>query len=226
MNNELPIVIVEDEEKLAHILNDYCVDYGYKTLLFHNGREALDWLKSHQARMVLLDLMLPEVDGLTICKEYRKHSDGPVIMITAKVEEIDRLLGLELGADDYICKPFSPREVIARVKTVLRRVESSPTIVADGLTLNENTYTASYKKAQAELTAVEFRLLSTLYEQPGRIFARDSLMNSIYKDGRIVSDRTVDSHIKKLRKKLIGLGLSEDVIQSVYGVGYRYQKAQ
>ncbi|KAG1661944.1 Signal transduction histidine-protein kinase BaeS [Nymphon striatum] len=120
--------------------NDYCVDYGYKTLMFHNGREAQEWLLNNQARLVLLDLMLPEVDGLTICKEYRKVSDGPVIMVTAKVEEIDRLLGLELGADDYICKPFSPREVIARIKTVLRRVESTKSLIVDDLVLNENTY--------------------------------------------------------------------------------------
>lgn len=223
MNSELPIVIVEDEEKLAQLLNDYCIDFGYKTMIFHNGREAQGWLASNQARMLLLDLMLPEVDGLTICRECRKHSDVPVIMITAKVEEIDRLIGLELGADDYICKPFSPREVMARIKTVLRRIESTETTVTDDLSLNEDTYTVSYNKSQMALTAVEFRLLNTLYQQPGRIFSRDNLMDAIYNDDRIVGERTVDSHIKKLRKKLIGLGISEEIVQSVYGVGYRYQ---
>ena len=114
---EHPVVIVEDEVKIAALLQDYCEDAGYKTHVFHDGDEALAWLKQNTARLVLLDLMLPGTDGLTICQEYRKQSDVPVIMITARVEEIDRLLGLGLGADDYICKPFSPREVIARIQT-------------------------------------------------------------------------------------------------------------
>ena len=226
-----PVVIVEDEVKIAELLRDYCEQAGYSTLLFHDGDEAHAWLQHHPARMVLLDLMLPGTDGLTICQSLRKHSDIPVVMITAQVEEIDRLLGLGLGADDYICKPFSPREVIARMKVILRRVEkgihqvSQPGIdesETPGLNLNEDSLEVSFADKTVELTAVEFKLFKTLFDSPGRIYSRDHLMSHIYVDNRIVSDRTIDSHIKKLRKKLMGLGVPEDPVCSVYGVGYKY----
>ena len=215
------VVIVEDEVKLAKLLRDYCEQAGYNTLLFHDGYEANAWLQRHPARMVLLDLMLPGTDGLTICQGLRKHSDIPVIMITAQVEEIDRLLGLGLGADDYICKPFSPREVIARMKVILRRVENSAPEIRE-LGLNEDSLEVSFADKTVELTAVEFKLFKTLFDSPGRIYSRDHLMSHIYVDNRIVSDRTIDSHIKKLRKKLMGLGITNDPVCSVYGVGYKY----
>ena len=226
-----PVVIVEDEVKIARLLRDYCEQAGYPSVMIHDGDEALDWLQNNRARMVLLDLMLPGTDGLTICQNLRKHSDVPVIMITAQVEEIDRLLGLGLGADDYVCKPFSPREVIARMKVILRRVEkgihqvSQPGIdepETPGLNLNEDSLEVSFADKTVELTAVEFKLFKTLFDSPGRIYSRDHLMSHIYVDNRIVSDRTIDSHIKKLRKKLMGLGVPEDPVCSVYGVGYKY----
>jgi two-component system response regulator BaeR len=200
-------------------------------LLFHDGDEAHAWLQHNPARLVLLDLMLPGTDGLVICQGLRKYSDIPVIMITAQVEEIDRLLGLGLGADDYICKPFSPREVIARIKVILRRVENSsresqqsgidePEI--DKLSLNENSLEVCFAGKSVELTAVEFKMFKILFDSPGRIYSRDHLMSHIYADNRIVSDRTIDSHIKKLRKKLMGLEMVNDPVCSVYGVGYKY----
>ena len=219
---EHPVVIVEDEVKIAALLQDYCEDAGYKTQVFHNGDEALAWLKQNTARLVLLDLMLPGTDGLTICQEYRKQSDVPVIMITARVEEIDRLLGLGLGADDYICKPFSPREVIARIKSILRRVEK-PRQPSSELKLDEASFRIYYKDREVELTSVEFNLLKTMYDQPGRIFSRDNLMEQIYNDYRVVSDRTIDSHIKKLRKKLYEIDLRDPAIHSVYGAGYKFE---
>ncbi|MCP4232096.1 MAG: response regulator, partial [Aestuariibacter sp.] len=185
----------------------------------NNGDEALDWLRRNTARLVLLDLMLPGLDGLTICRELRKDSNVPVIMITARVEEIDRLLGLEIGADDYVCKPFSPREVVARIKSLLRRSEAGPGIATE-LTLDDASFRVSYKQSCIELTVVEFKLLKTLTGQPGRIFSRDLLMSQIYPDNRIVSDRTIDSHIKKLRKKLASIGLQEGAVYSIYGAGY------
>ncbi len=220
MNN--PILIVEDEIKIATLLRDYCGESGFDTQLIHDGDEAMKWLQSNTARLVLLDLMLPGIDGLSICRELRKFSNVPVIMITARVEEIDRLLGLELGADDYICKPFSPREVVARIKSILRRSENTneSRVV---LHLDESSLRATYRQSVTELTAVEFKLLKTLTGQPGRIFSRDTLMSQIYTDNRIVSDRTVDSHIKKLRKKLVGIGLEETAVYSVYGAGYKYE---
>ena len=217
-----PILIVEDEVKIAKLLYDYCLESGFEAIMIHDGSEAMNWLRNHTARLVLLDLMLPGLDGLSICRELRKFSNLPVIMVTARVEEIDRLLGLELGADDYICKPFSPREVVARIKSILRRSENTYENQAV-LHLDESSLRVSYQQSIVELTTVEFKLLKTLTGQPGRIFSRDTLMSQIYTDNRIVSDRTVDSHIKKLRKKLVEIGLEETAVYSVYGAGYKYE---
>lgn len=217
-----PILIVEDEPKLAELLRDYLQNSAFDTVILHRGDEVLPWLRQHTARLILLDLMLPGMDGMTICRELRKSSSIPVIMITARIEEIDRLLGLELGADDYICKPFSPREVVARAKAVLRRSEGSAQ-VTDGLHLDEARYRVKSASAQVELSAVEFNLLQVLHQSPGRIFSRDQLMSRIYDDHRVVSGRTIDSHIKKLRQKLQGLELEQEVLHSVYGIGYKYE---
>ena len=222
-----PILIVEDEVKIATLLQDYCHQAGYETQLIHNGKEALNWLQNNQAQLILLDLMLPEVDGITICNAVRQKSEIPIIMVTAKVEEIDRLIGLELGADDYICKPFSPREVMARIKTILRRTQLSqmpPPSNSDEIRLDEDMYTVNYKQIHISLTAIEFKLLQSLYINSGKILSRDQLMTHSYADQRIVSDRTIDSHVKKLRQKLAQFELEEELIQSVYGVGYRFQR--
>jgi two-component system response regulator BaeR len=216
------ILIVEDEIKIAELLRDYCEDAGFSTNLIQDGEEALKWLRENTAQLMLLDLMLPGADGLTICRETRQNSNLPIIMITARVEEIDRLLGLELGADDYICKPFSPREVIARIKSVLRRIEK-PKLAKSTLSIDEASLRVQINEQSIELTLVEFRLLKALYNQPGRILSRDSLMSQIYDDHRIVTDRTIDSHIKKLRKKLISIGLVDAGIHSVYGAGYKFE---
>lgn len=217
-----PVLIVEDEVKIAELLRDYLQDAGFESHMIHDGSEAMQWLNNNTARLVLLDLMLPGLDGISLCKEYRKFSDTPVIMVTARAEEIDRLLGLELGADDYICKPFSPREVIARVKAVLRRFENQ-TSVDSGLTLDENTFKINFGDNKVELTAVEFRLFKIMHDHPGHIYSRDQLIDQIYDDHRIVSGRTVDSHIKKLRQKISSLGIGSEIIHSIYGAGYKYE---
>jgi len=168
--------------------------------------------------------MLPGKDGLEICKEIRSFSNVPIIMVTARVEEIDRLLGLELGADDYICKPLSPREVVARVKTVLRRSSlQAQDEIPQFLSLNDEKYQATLQGRKLDLTAVEFKLLSILAQKPGRIYSRDQLMDLLYSDHRIVCDRTIDSHIKKLRKKIAAVATGVDLIHSIYGVGYKYE---
>jgi two-component system response regulator BaeR len=188
-----------------------------------------EWIRNNSPDMVLLDLMLPGKDGLTICREVRGFSQVPIIMITAKVEEIDRLLGLGLGADDYICKPFSPREVIARVKSVLRRVQfvaenaNQSASAYRGISIDEASFRAIIGGTPLELTPVEFRLLKTMMSQPGRVFARGQLMSNVYTDGRIVSDRTMDSHVKNLRQKIAERMPDAEVIHSVYGVGYRLE---
>ncbi|WP_224983270.1 response regulator [Geomonas agri] len=217
------IMIVEDEEKLASLLGDYLKQSGFETVWIANGTEVVPRVRERQPDLVLLDLMLPGRDGLEICKEIRTFSQLPIIMITARVEEIDRLLGLELGADDYICKPFSPREVVARVKTVLRRTVEPPAASNGGLTLDQDRYSAQWQGHDLDLTVVEFKLLHFLYLNPGRIYSRTQLMDRIYSDQRIVSDRTIDSHIKKLRKKISAVAPDQELIHSIYGAGYKYE---
>lgn len=217
------VLIVEDETKIASLLNDYLAQSGFETAVIHDGSEVEDWLENNSTSIMLLDLMLPGKAGIDICKDVRKDSSLPIIMITAKVEEIDRLLGLELGADDYICKPFSPREVVARVKTVLRRTETSENLSEKGLVLDQNTYKATIDGQNLNLTAVEFQLLKVLSDQPGRIFSRSVLVDKIYNDGRVVSDRTIDSHIKKLRKKIAEQLPDVELIHSLYAVGYKFE---
>jgi two-component system, OmpR family, response regulator BaeR len=217
------ILIVEDEVKLSSVLQDYLVQSGFDVTCLHDGALVQPWLADHHTNLVLLDIMLPNKSGVDICKEIRKHSQLPVIMITAKVDEIDRLLGLELGADDYICKPFSPREVIARAKAVLRRSEGKDKPADRGLVLDIDTYKATIHGADLHLTAVEFQLLKVLSDQPGRIFSRSVLVDKIYSDGRVVSDRTIDSHIKKLRKKISAQVPEEELIHSLYAVGYKFE---
>lgn len=224
MTEQPLILIVEDEAKIAELLRDYLQQSNYVSHWIDNGDAVDEWVRNNNPDLVLLDLMLPGKDGLTVCRELRSHSDIPIIMVTARVDEIDRLLGLELGADDYICKPFSPREVVARVKALMRRIEmsrSSPEAPYRGLVIDEEKYAASIDGQPLDLTPVEFRLLSLLASQPGRVFSREQLMNRIYLDGRVVSDRTVDSHVKNLRHKVQAVTGTDDLLRSVYGVGYK-----
>lgn len=220
------ILIVEDEPKIAQLLRDYLQAEGYTTQILDRGDGVADWVRSHAVDLVLLDLMLPGCSGLEVCKRIREFSALPIVMVTARVEEIDRLLGLELGADDYICKPFSPREVVARVKAVLRRTAPGSEPARQRLQLDDDSYRASIDGTDLGLTAVEYQLLKILANRPGKIFSRDQLIDAMYNDRRVVEDRTVDSHIKKLRKKIANLLPDREIVHSVYGVGYRYEFPQ
>jgi two-component system response regulator BaeR len=226
MVNDNPVLIVEDEPKLSALMRDYLNVAGYPTHCLDNGLDVLPWVRIRAPRLILLDLMLPGCDGLQICQELRGFSAVPIIMITARVEEVDRLLGLDLGADDYICKPFSPREVVARVKAILRRsphlLPSSPS----RLQIDDAHYQATLDGITLDLTPLELRLLSTLARSPGRVFSRDQLLDNIYSDHRVVTDRTVDSHIRNLRRKLGQACPRENPIESLYGVGYRFQLSE
>lgn len=225
------IVIVEDEIKIAHLLRDYLSNVDYKVTMLHEGTRAVQTIMGINPACVILDLMLPGKDGLQICRELRENSDVPIVMITARVDEIDRLLGLELGADDYICKPFSPREVVVRIRNILRRVArtSKQSSVKDeavleyaSLILDSEKFYCELDGSPVTLTTVEFRMLLAMTRSAGRIFSRSELMLAAYSDGRIVSDRTIDSHIKNLRKKLT-IAATDDIIHSVYGVGYKVE---
>jgi two-component system response regulator BaeR len=216
------ILIAEDEPKLAALLADYLGAAGYRTQVVGDGLMVLPELRAAHYDLVLLDIMLPGRDGRDICRELRSFSDTPVIMVTAKVEEIDRLLGLELGADDYICKPFSPREVVARAKAILRRVNRPSASPAAGLVFDDERLEVTHKGRALDLTPVEFRLLKTLSALPGRAYSRQQLLHCLYQDHRVVTDRTVDSHVKNLRKKLEQADAGEHAIESIYGVGYRF----
>ncbi|PJZ06479.1 two-component system response regulator BaeR [Pantoea rodasii] len=224
-NHDPLILIVEDEPKLAQLMIDYLQASNYRTHHIADGNEVLGYVQHSPPDLMLLDLMLPGRDGLTLCREIRRFSELPIIMVTARIEEIDRLLGLEIGADDYICKPFSPREVVARVKTILRRVKRSPeeAQLASHLLIDEGRFQASWREQQLELTPAEFRLLKTLALEPGKVFSREQLLNHLYDDYRVVTDRTIDSHIKNLRRKLENLDAEQPFIRAVYGMGYRWE---
>jgi len=217
------ILIVEDESKLAGLLHDYLVQEGFEVTVLHRGDEVEPWVAEHEVDLVLLDLMLPGKNGLDVCRALRARGDVAIVMVTARVEEIDRLLGLELGADDYICKPFSPREVVARVKAILRRVKRGGRPPETGLRLDAEGHRATIGGRDLALTAVEFQLFKVLVDHPGRIYTREQLMDAMYRDERVVADRTVDSHIKKIRRKIAGVLPDREIVHSVYGLGYKYE---
>lgn len=236
------ILIVEDEPKLARLLADYLQSEGFDAEILSRGDAVLAWLELHSPALILLDVMLPGGDGMALCREIRRSRSLPIILVTARVDELDRLLGLELGADDYICKPFSPREVVARVKAVLRRealVRASLTHAVSGagdsttaeetpglsIVLQPERLSVRLAGEDVTLTAVEFQLLEALVSEPGRIFSREQLMDRIYADRRVVSDRTIDSHIKKLRRKLNTVLPEQDLIHAVYGAGYKFERS-
>ncbi|MBS1988973.1 MAG: response regulator [Cyanobacteria bacterium SZAS LIN-2] len=219
------VLIVEDELKIAEILNDYLTQAGFAVTHKETGLGVVDLVKSAPPDVILLDVMLPGVDGLEICREVRKFSAVPIIMVSARVEELDRLLGLELGADDYICKPFSPREVVARVKVVYRRQRPSQTEATQDklFQVDEEQGRILARGTALDLTRTEYRLLKLLLSRPGRIFSRDQLLDLCAQPNEPATDRVIDSHIKNLRKKLAKVLPDLELIHAVYGVGYRYE---
>lgn len=217
------VLIVEDEAKLSQLLKEYLEQSGYQSFSIDHGLDVIPWLQRNKTDLILLDLKLPGRNGMDICKDVRQFSNVPIIMLTAQVEEIDRLLGLEIGADDYVCKPYSPREVIARIKALFRRLDSQSTATFESarFEVDAERYEIHLNGKLLDITPVEFRLLTTLLNKPGKVFSRAQLMEQLYDDHRIVTDRNVDSHIKNLRKKIANLVPGEEVIVSIYGVGYK-----
>ncbi len=218
------ILVVEDEPKLAEVLLEYLQQTGFQTHWIADGLQAVPWMREHPSDLVILDLMLPGKDGIEIFRELRSFAQTPVIMATAKVEEIDRLIGLELGADDYVCKPYSPRELVVRVKNILRRTGTPLPEQQDAseIEINPDRMEVLIAGQALVLTPAEFRLLHHLSSNPGKIYSRNHLLDKLYDDHRVVTDRAVDSHIKNLRRKLDNALPGRDVIKSVYGVGYKF----
>ncbi|MBK1724774.1 response regulator [Thiocystis violacea] len=223
--DQTKILLIEDEPDLAEVLLDYLLRDGFDAAVEADGVEGLAHIRRSPPDLLLLDLMLPGLDGLSILREVRKTSDLPVIMVTARVEEIDRLLGLELGADDYVCKPYSPREVVARVKTVLRRLRPRDQGAADAIQaplveIDAERWQARFMGLSLALTPKEFLLLQALVSRPGRVFSRANLLDLIAEGNLDVSERAVDSHMKNLRKKLSRVEPEREIVRSVYGVGF------
>ncbi|MET3432667.1 two-component system response regulator BaeR [Herbaspirillum seropedicae] len=223
------ILIVEDEPKLAELLQKYLALAGYSARHVARGDAALDAVRAQRPDLILLDIMLPGMDGWEICRQLRTFSDVPVLMLTARAEEEDRLRGLELGADDYIGKtPFSPREIVARVKSMLRRnaLVQQRTAQAPArslLHIDDVRHQASVRGEALNLTPLELRLLKTFASAPGQVFSREQLLNHLHDDDRSVTDRAVDTHIKNLRRKLEPCFPGHNAIQAVYGVGYCFE---
>ena len=218
------ILIVEDEPKISHLLRDYLQQAGYETRESLNYDQIRSWVEQEEINLILLDWMLPGISGLEICQQLRTISNVPILMITARVEEIDRLKGLDSGADDYICKPFSPREVVARVKAVLRRTnyEDHAELIAGPLRLDQTTHQVWVDESEVVLTPNEFGVLKVLLQRPGKVWSRESLLQQVQGYQFNGYDRTIDTHVKNLRKKLATYGLESSIV-TVYGIGYRFQ---
>ena len=218
------ILVVEDEKKIAQLICDYLEKAGYRSFSLERGDKVIPHIKQEMPDLILLDIMLPGMEGMDVCREIRKFSNVPIVMITARVEEIDRLLGLELGADDYICKPFSPREVVARIKAIFRRVHGeNPThsLVIGSISLNNETHQVKIDNQALNLTPIEFGLLKIMMRQPNRVFSRNELINRVQGYDFEGYDRTIDTHIKNLRKKITQKLPGQEIISTVYGVGYK-----
>jgi two-component system, OmpR family, response regulator BaeR len=214
------VLVVEDDLKIAAVVIDYLRADGLDTRHVADGTLVLDEVRRHPPSLILLDLMLPGMGGVEVCTAVRRFSAVPIIMLTARVDEIDRLLGLDSGADDYVCKPFSPRELMARVKAQLRRARGQLVPAPTPWSIDDDKLQVRWRGAALGLTLIEFRLLRRLLERPGRVCSRARLMEHLYEDDRDVSDRAIDSHIKNLRRKMVTIDAGFNGITSVYGVGY------
>ena len=218
------ILVVDDEPKIARLARDYLEKNGYRVLIAGDGQSALTTARREKPDLIVLDLMLPNIDGREVCKILRRESDVPIIMLTALAEEVDQITGLEIGADDYITKPFSPRALVARVRALLRRSRGeikAPTIIRTGLLeIDSERYSVTFNGMPIKLTPHEFKLLFILASRPGQTLTREQLLDDLHGAASSV-DRSVDSHIKNLRKKL-EFNSNSPSIETVYGIGYRF----
>ena len=222
-----PVLIIEDDRNIAALVEKYLQTAGYATLVVHDGAAGLDSACTRNPVLVVLDLMLPSMDGWEICREIRKRSDVPIVILTAREEETDRIVGFSLGADDYVIKPFSPRELVERVKAILRRATPATQpaeriLEYRGLSLEPQKRKVLKDGAQVSLTPSEYTVLHALFRSPGRVFTRDELLSHLYTRGEAVIDRVIDVHVGKLRQKIEDDPSNPRYIHTVHGVGYRF----
>ncbi len=223
------VLVVDDDPHIREVVCFALEKAGYGTITAADGQQALRQHRSRSPDLVVLDILMPELDGLAVCRELRSISPVPIVLLSSRDEEVDRIVGLEMGADDYVVKPFSPRELVARVRANLRRAEAAEIqadrdqrIVVGRLVIDEETHDVHFADRQIVLTHTEFMMIATLARRPNKVFSRDDLMHGAYDVRRVVSHRTIDSHIRRLRDKLLAAG--SPGIQTVHGVGYRLQR--
>jgi two-component system OmpR family response regulator len=222
------ILIVDDDPHIRDVISFALEKAGMQTTLAEDGRQALEAFRREATDLIVLDINMPELDGLEVCREIRKFSDVPILFLSSRDDEIDRILGLEIGGDDYVTKPFSPRELVARINVILKRTQAVPKLAETPsnalrhgkISIQPEQHSASWDGHNITLTATEFAMLRLFARQPTRVFSRDSIMNSAYDGNVYVSDRTIDSHIRHIRQKFAEAGC-ENVIETVHGVGYK-----
>jgi len=223
------VLVVDDEPQIAQIARDYLEHAGFSVIVAGDGRKALDLARSRQPDLIVLDLALPRIDGLDVARELRRESNVPIIMVTARVEEADRIAGLEVGADDYVTKPFSPRELVARVKAVLRRGDVSASrgdvFTVSDLTFDMPRLRLTRRSQTIDLTSTEFQLLATLARQPGRVFTRAQLLDAIHGLEVDAFERAIDTHVKNIRRKIEPDTRNPIYVVTVYGIGYKFADA-
>ncbi|MDD4089357.1 MAG: response regulator transcription factor [Tissierellia bacterium] len=221
------MLIADDNRQITSILEEYAKKEGYEVKIAYNGRQALEAFNTYKPDIVLLDVMMPIMDGFEVCREIRKVSNVPVIMITARGEDFERIMGLDIGADDYIVKPFSPGEVMARVRAVMRRIGadnvSSQLFIYDNLRINMEDYMVTIDNSNVSLTKKEIEILWTLAVNKNKVFTRDNLLNSLWGYDYYGDSRTVDSHIKRLRSKIDNFNHENWEIKTIWGVGYKFE---
>ena len=216
------VLVVEDDQKISDLLLIYLRAEGYEATPAYDGRDAVAQIAQRAPDVVVLDWMLPGLDGIGVCKAVRAFSDVPILMLTARVDELDRLLGLDTGADDYVCKPFAPREVVARVRALLRRAGGRVIALPQPWLIEDASFRISWLGQWLPLTRIEFMIFRTILARPGRVFSRAQLLSSVHDSQRDISDRAIDTHVKNLRKKVQAVDPDSDCIASVYGLGYRF----
>ncbi len=226
------ILIADDDPHIRDVIGFALEKAGMQTTLAEDGRQAVELFRQHSPDLMVLDINMPELDGLEVCREIRKFSDVPILFLSSRDDEIDRILGLEIGGDDYVTKPFSPRELVARINVILKRTQTTTkpaendTGIRHGkLSIHPEQHSVSWNSQLLNLTATEFAMLHMFARQPARVFSRDSIMNGAYDSNVYVSDRTIDSHIRHIRQKLAEAGC-DNIIETVHGVGYKLAPCQ